>query len=391
MTLPKPSPVQDGASAKWTYFLDESGNSGDLARPGAQFNFGGQEVFVLVAVGVTDSQDLPALLERLRDEHRVQAPELKFDAVRKKPRFFDDLLAGLIDLQANLLSEVVDKRYFIAAHMVSSLVLPPIAGIAPSAEEAYVRNGLAEYLAKAPLRIFQAFVAACQEPSAPAVLDTFAAILTWLDETHRDERAEALRHAAELGQREFREGGPDDPETLARWLPAPDPGLSGAPLWILPNLSSFTNLYARINLAHRRQLSGVRLLHDEQRYYAHVLNHNKRAAEELAARGLAMGFRHADWNFETPAELTFADSRETPGVQVADVLAGFLMTHVRNALYRTHATPPEWRAFFGDLVDLSDPARGLGMNIVAPESAFRRLGMLPKIDPWIASAFSGRR
>jgi hypothetical protein len=38
------------------FYLDESGNTGDLARINANLDFGGQTVFSLAAVGITKRQ-----------------------------------------------------------------------------------------------------------------------------------------------------------------------------------------------------------------------------------------------------------------------------------------------------------------------------------------------
>jgi hypothetical protein len=42
---------QEGAG-KYVYFLDESGNTGDLVRMGDRLDFGGQPIFVLVGIGL---------------------------------------------------------------------------------------------------------------------------------------------------------------------------------------------------------------------------------------------------------------------------------------------------------------------------------------------------
>lgn len=375
--------AQGGA---WTYFLDESGNSGDLTRPGAGFTFDGQEVFTLCAIGVQDPSALADLLVVLKRRHKVQAEELKFDSVRKKPRFVADLLGGLEDLGAHVLCEVVDKRHFIGAHIVSTLVLPPIAGRSvDDPREHFVRYTFAEYLSQAPTAIFRAFVEACLLPSGATITAAFDAILNWLDERHAGEVATALRHATKLGRSEFQDEGPDDPETQARWLPSPDPSPSGAPLWILPNLSSFTNLYARINLAHDRALSEVTLVHDEQRYYAHVLEANKALAETLGAAGPMQKLAHADWHLVNPARLVFARSHDLPGVQAADILAGFLMHYVRNKLFRSSPTPPEMRTAFLAIDALGPPPQGSAINFVTSEKSVRRLGLIPPMDPWVQS------
>jgi hypothetical protein len=60
-----------------TYYVDESGNTGDLVRSGGDVGFDSQPVFVLACVGCDDTEALATEIERLKVLHQVQAPELK--------------------------------------------------------------------------------------------------------------------------------------------------------------------------------------------------------------------------------------------------------------------------------------------------------------------------
>ncbi|MDF6480675.1 hypothetical protein NLO56_24940, partial [Escherichia coli] len=71
------------------------------------------------------------------------------------------------------------------------------------------------------------------------------------------------------------------PTAYARFLPSPDTGKRGKPVSMLPNLSSLTNIYARINRHYKRDLSAIELVHDEQLQYDQILTNNKQAAEAL--------------------------------------------------------------------------------------------------------------
>jgi hypothetical protein len=367
-----------------TYFIDESGNSGDLANPGPTFAFDNQEIFTLVAVGVEEPNVLSGLVTALKSKHRIQAPELSFDSVRKKPAFMSDLFDALDDLNANLISEVVDKRYFIGANMISYQILPPSGG-PTSPEEHWVRYHLAEELSRAPMSVFQAFVTACRAPSGDTLAKSFQAVIDWVGPRPANEVAQGLRHGATLGLKEFREGGPDDADNQAEWLPKPDRSHNDRLLWILPNLSSFANVYARINRFHNRAIEGVRLVHDEQRYYERVLQESKALAETPLMGRVNGGLRHADWRFESSAELVFADSKTVPGVQVADVLAGFLMDYVRDKFHRGNGRSKEWKTLFMRLNDTSDGRLGTGINFVVPNRSVHLLGLVPMPDPFFAN------
>ena len=46
------------------YFVDESGNSGDLARIAHDLSFGGQSIFSLAAIGVADEEAFVSRIDR---------------------------------------------------------------------------------------------------------------------------------------------------------------------------------------------------------------------------------------------------------------------------------------------------------------------------------------
>jgi hypothetical protein len=77
-------------------------------------------------------------------------------------------------------------------------------------------------------------------------------------------------------------------------------------------------------------MGSVRIIHDEQLQYGHILDDGKRASEEFAERGLTWPLPHADYGFTQGAHLTFASSDTSAGIQAADVIAGFVMRYVQD-------------------------------------------------------------
>lgn len=61
---------------------------------------------------------------------------------------------------------------------------------------------------------------------------------------------------------EYKEMRVENSRAHIRFLPSPDLNKHGKNVWMLPNLTSFTNIYARINYFRKRQLDGVRIVHD---------------------------------------------------------------------------------------------------------------------------------
>lgn len=64
-----------------TYFLDESGNTGDVTKTGPRFDFDNQPLFVLACVGVEDVDGLAREIAAARTAHGVGGAEVKASAL----------------------------------------------------------------------------------------------------------------------------------------------------------------------------------------------------------------------------------------------------------------------------------------------------------------------
>lgn len=64
---------------KHKYYLDESGNSGDLISRKGTLNFGNQPIFTLSCVGIEDFNNINAFVDHLKVKHGIEDIELKSD------------------------------------------------------------------------------------------------------------------------------------------------------------------------------------------------------------------------------------------------------------------------------------------------------------------------
>lgn len=365
-----------------SYYLDESGSSGDLARPGPDFDFNGQEIFTLACLGVADTSALGEVLDRLATEHRVRTRGFKSSTAWDKPELALDLVEYVFDAGLPLMLEVVDKRFMISANLVNTTAFPVIGDCDRTPEAFKIRNAFAAYIhANAPPAVFGAFLAACVDPSAGRIIETHDALLAWLEDVRdEDEVRECLRHCVADSHEFLMELGPEKEEVRSRFLPLPDQGKRGQTIWMLPNLSSLTNIYARINLRHRGRIEDVTLFHDRQDHFDDILREAKSTAEELAAAGSALSLPTADYRFMEQALLRFVPSRDEPGIRAADLLAGFVMRYARSVLYGREDLDPVYHEVFKGIMDLDHPSEGLGTNLVL--SPLDRLRLLSPTAPW---------
>lgn len=374
--LPEPSfwPARTARN----FYVDESGNSGDLVKTGKAFDFGQQPVFTLVGAGIDDVDSLAVELDRLRAHHRIHTREIKSTALKNKPGFIFDLVAYLSEQRCPIFAEVVEKRFFICTTMVNHFVIPPVAGEFDRRTDVMgMKNEVAEYLhALMPAAVMHAYVKACLEPSTASTRLAFEALIAWLESRMPGDTNAGFVHQFVIDSfAEFKDGAAQQPDVQS-FLPVPDLSKSAKPYWILPNLSSFTNLYARINLFRERQLGAVRIIHDEQLQYDHVLEQGKRASEEYAELGLSWPVQHADYGFKERAELTFWPSNSSVGIQAADVLAGFVMRYVQSVIAQANVPSSGAIKTFHSLLLLAEPERGTGFNFVVSRRDFARLGLM---------------
>ena len=161
------------------------------------------------------------------------------------------------------------------------------------------------------------------------------------------------------------------------FLPPPDNSKRGRPIWLLPNLASLMNIYARINRHEGGKLSDIAMIHDEQIHFDEILQSNKTNAESLGSRAANVYTPHSDFEFLESAPLSFARSGDSLGLQIADLLAGFSMRYARNLLKSADALPPEAIECFRQLIRASRPDKGVGINQVMITEHAKLLTLTP--------------
>ncbi len=346
------------------YYIDESGNSGDLVRAQSNFEFSGQQVFVLACIGINDEKNLGAELSRLRAKHHVQATEVKSTHIKKKPKFIEDIAAFIKHHQLPLMVELVDKKFFIVANIINTLVLPPVGESYLMPEDRYVRNVMAEYVhTYAPVAVIEAYIQACDDPTNTSVKRAFVSLLTWLDCCQQnDEVARCIAESVRESFDEFQSLCDTDSQAIFRYLPVPDSNKRGQSIWMLPNLSSLTNIYARINKLLGRSIDGVTITHDEQLHFDTIFQDSKTLAETLGRSGELPVMPHSDYRFVEQATLNFSDSKNSPGIQAADLIAGFVMRYTKKVLHDRRSPSHGERVAFKSVARLVDTNLGLGIN-----------------------------
>jgi hypothetical protein len=360
------------------YFIDECGHSGDLARNNASPDFGDQPVFTLAAIGVTDEVALQNEIEGLKAKHNVRLVELKSSKLVDRPAFTLDVVRLVCTGNIPWFIEVMDKKFTIATYILSFQLLPPIRGFIEDQRSHFVKNVLADYIFdRAPDRVFTAFVDACSSPSDASLRRQLDALIEFLESAPAEEiQSVALLELVKDAFNDYRiavEEG--EKNAYKRYFPPPDKNKHNKPVWMLPNQTAFTNIYARINLYERGHLSNVRLVHDEQHQFDKILELSKATVESLQDEAAEVFTPHSDFRFRESASLEFSRSSVSLGLQVADVLAGFCMRYAKDFFEDRNHLSSTAHATYDHLRRHTNPMNGTGINLVMSTEQHRELSL----------------
>ncbi|WP_431822476.1 DUF3800 domain-containing protein [Burkholderia sp. F1] len=347
-----------------TFYLDESGHSGDMVNSGDGFDFRGQPYFVLAAVGISDEVAVAKRIEELRALHRVPPGEIKSKSLTAKPKFVAEVLDYLQSIRTPLFVELVDKRYLVCVNIASFHILPPCMGFPIDGRISFLQNTLADYLyAEATHDVLDAFVKACLEPSDQSVSHSFAELKKLaLSCRDRSDIARGMLRMVEEASGDHEEMKQQDAEAFLKFLPPPDLNKRSKRVWMLPNLTSFANIYARLNLYYKRKLQGIHIVHDQQLEVEDILRLGKALAESQKDESQVPHTPHSDFIFEETATFAFAQSHEGVGLQMADVVAGAVMRYFRDSI--TTDVHSDLAAAVERLIGTSDGQTGYGINQV---------------------------
>ena len=363
------------------YYIDESGNTGDLTTAGIETYGLEQRMFTLAAVGCDLDDAFMERFKTLRTAHRIQSPEVKSRQAYGRPQFISGLLDMLEERGCPIFIEAVDKHYFVIANIMDRIVVPYVGACDVQPRTLWMKGVMADHMAiYGPPELAQAFIACCQSRDYAEVRDFYKQIIRWAQTSRLPTEgvADAFVRFTRDSLKDFRKL--PKAKAVESALPIPDTSPTGKLLWVLPNLTSFTHIYARINRFLEKQVSGVTLFHDEQLQFADVLRQNKGLMEGFTAQDMKLPLKTADFEFSASAKLEFLRSHDSIGIQIADVLAGFMARYIQDAVWGGMAMDADRMAIFNRLVTTGERERGTGVNIVAPESLLRFLSITPRAN-----------
>jgi len=358
---------------KISYYLDESGNSGDLINQREDLSFGGQPIFTLSCVGINHLNKANQFINLLIDKYDIGNSELKSSELYyNKPEVFFDLAQYISNEQIPILVEVVDKKFCIAVHIVNHFIILHTQDEA-SGEPQVVRNHLADYLSTYLTDdCYFSFFRVCLDPTEQNLLSSMKRIKEFFED-----RVE-IYDAAKLIAMSIDETIDDfkilkeklgSEAAIKEFIPIPDKTPTGLRINILPHIHSIFNVIARLNKYHSNNLDNIGLIHDNQNDFSEVLKYSKKFIESLNFHASDMPpTPHSDFNVRQSCSLEFIDSNRSSGIQIADLVAGFFNRYVNGLLYKDANINNIYHQIFQVFRCDFDPVDSLGVNFVIPQS-----------------------
>ncbi|WP_460169571.1 DUF3800 domain-containing protein [Campylobacter concisus] len=325
-------------------YIDESGNSGDLIQRKIDLTFSNQNIFTLSAVKIPEdvySKMENEFIPELKKKYKIQGSEIKSsDLFDKKPKVILEIVNFIKDNNIDYFIEITDKKYYICNSIVIHQVIPPYfiprekesSGEYPVLREIYmdtlIRNiGKPEY---------QCFLNACKNINEESLLNSFNALKEFFSTKIKEEKdlylksiyqgivdniSMSIEDYFDIKEKE----GLDN--AVRKFIPIPDENKKGQLTYLLPQISSLTNLVARVNYFNGN-LEDINFIHDQQVHFDDMLSYNVQKMLDIGETGYK--FTNSNFNIEKPVNITFdTDSKNNVGIQIADILSGFTMRYIQ--------------------------------------------------------------
>lgn len=358
----------------YKYYLDESGNTGDLIGNKFDLSFGNQPIFTLACIGISNEQHFSEKIDRLKIKHNIKSEELKSSNLYfSNPSFLLDVAKLISNERHPILVELVDKKYCIATAIVNHHIWPPyFSGDESTGKIQLIRNGLADYIThNLPENCYKAFFEVCQNPSETSLLSSMENLKAFFSSKYH-----------EIGFAELTVMSIDETiddynviksqeginEAVKKFIPIPDKMKNGSNVNLLPHVHSIFNLIARLNKHHLKEIGKLTLYHDNQRDFDDILIYSKELLENRNQEYSGPPVANSDFNLKNKLNLEFIDSKNSIGVQLADLLAGYFNRYINGLIYKKVSIDKIYDDIFWEFRKNFRPASPLGVNFVIPES-----------------------
>jgi hypothetical protein len=361
-----------------TFFIDESGNSGDLIRRDkVDFSFANQPRFALSCIEISDQDELSKLVSNLKLKYNVQGDELKAKNIyTSSPEFMLDLFSYISDKRLAFFIELVDKKFFICTTIANHYIIPPyFTGNESDGHDQILRNIASDYMYNnMPEENYKLFFDACFNQTEESLLTAMSSLKNFFLEIKNDPDMQNMHKLVEESIDDYfsiKSLSNNLPDSIKKFIPIPDINNKGYSVWLLPHISSLANIIARVNLFANGRLDSVDFIHDKQTHFDSMLELTKKLLYTREKPKNSPKIITANYQISSEPRLTFNDSKLSPyslSLQVADILAGFIVRYADDVLFKKKTIDKVYHDAYSTLSNSFNAEKGIGLNMVFPES-----------------------
>lgn len=294
-------------------------------------NFASQEYFTLACVGFEKEtlDNLPLFINNLKKRYKIQNPKLKSANIKhifgKKVGFILELLK-YIEEKSKILIEIVDKKYIISINIVNHLINPPYFNSNNQEEIQKLNLIFSQWVYQyIPNDFFINFSNTSRNPTEEGLENLFQNLLNIVKGIN-NELSEAIILAIKESVDDYQiiknNESNYNRKAYTFFLPLPDYNKRNELIGMLPYISSFTSIHARLNYLYGNNLSLITIVHDNQSHFDDILKEYHTSA--LENNSFKKYFEFANYNFQCLSNLEFHDDANEIGLQIADIFAGFV-------------------------------------------------------------------
>lgn len=359
----------------YKYYLDESGNTGDLVNKKRDLEFSSQPLFSLSAIEVKEPENTAEFVASIIKKYKIQQNELKSSSIyRSKPELLLEVCEYITKNRLPFFVEVIDKKYFICTAIVNHLILPPYySGDESDGKVQYLRNLIADYLSrKMTDDCYVSFFEFCENASESQLKLAMDSIKNFTSSNDCDKDYKCIVQLIDKSWDDYVHMKNIEGDTaISKFVPIPDINKKNNKVHLLPHVPCLTNIIARANLYHDRKLNEVNFIHDKQDHFDDLLHSIKDQLVNLEKTGNEPTTPSADFNIEVNPELFFENtvkSKKSAGIQIADLLAGFVSRYFYDFAYLSSDMNDIYHDIYIELSKSFNSTTGVGINMVLPES-----------------------
>jgi len=361
-------------------FIDESGSTGQpLIDIDGLTNYKDQPFFCLAGILVENKEQvelLENLVDKLKATHRIQSAELKSKNIYEtKPQLFMDLFQKLYEEAIPIFWELMDKKYYLCMQITNTFILPPHA--LPFDNDAISQRrvfseGLYSIL---PDNLFSEFCDLCLEPSKDNFEQLLEKLITFFKDSE-DPIFDVFSKSVLMSKDDYSEMvAQEGDEAFKKFLPLPDIDKRNRTVSILPNTHAFANLIARCEKYRQdNELAPFVIIHDEQKHFDEILRANFETMKNTNTDELLKDTIIAEksiYKIHENVSISFEDSKQHKMIQLADLIAGFIMRSWSDFFYGNFKSLNRyiavWQYFILEDKNGEPGHPSVGANMVIPE------------------------